>query len=129
MNQLSIQFNKKNKIPNKIINNPYRDYFSILYDVYNGGNLGSKSLISLIKNKDKIKKINKYFSKFINIKNINKIIKNDKKRALDWDWGNTSDNKVVKLFGLKKINFYIKHFQHIFPYDKNHKIIEEYGKI
>lgn len=128
MNQLSKKFYKNNNLSNyKIINNPYRDYFSIIYYVYNGGNLGSNSLTNLIKNKDKLKQINKYFSKFININKINKIIKNKKKINLDFDWNKTQDRKVVKLLGLKKIDFYLKYFKNIFPYNVNHKIIEEYG--
>jgi len=126
MNQLSKEFNKKNKINDPLIIDPYRDYFSIIYDVYNGGNLGGKSLKSLIKNKKKLKQIDKYFNQFIDIKNINKIIKNNKKKHLDWDWGKMGNSKLIKLFGLKKFDYYIKHFINIYPFDEKHEILAKY---
>jgi hypothetical protein len=85
MNNLSSKFHKENNLTRPFIKNPYRDYFSIIYDIYNGGNLGGKSLLKLIKNKDKIENIDKYFNKLINVKNIKKIIKNNNKRCLDWE--------------------------------------------
>jgi len=127
MNQLSKSFYIKNNKNNLIINDHYRDYFSIIYDVYNGANLGSKSLKTLIKNKNKLEKIDKYFNKFINVKIINKIIKNNKKNHLDWDWGKTEDPNVIKLFGLKPIKYYILYFINIFQYNKNNEIVYEFG--
>jgi hypothetical protein len=129
MNQINAKLYTKHKLNEfKVIKNPYRDYFAIIYDLYNGSNLGSNSLIKLIKNKSKIKKIDKYFSKLIDVKNIKKIIKNNKKRHLDWDWDSTYDHKVVKLFGLKKINYYLQKYKKIYPYNKDNYIIAEYGK-
>lgn len=128
MNQISNKFNKVNKINIPLIDDPYRDYFSILYDVYNGGNLGGKSLKSLMKNKLKLKQLDKYYNQFMDIKVINKIIKNNKKNHLDWNWGKTQDTNVVKLFGLKPFNKYLKHFLDIYPYDPEHDILYEYGQ-
>jgi hypothetical protein len=128
MNQLTSDLFKKNGIKDRIIDNPYRDYFSIIYDVYNGGNMGGKSLTTLIKNKDKIKKIDKYFNQFMDVKEIKRVIKNNNKKQLDWDWNKTLDKDVVKIFGLRNFDEYLKYFIIIFPYDKNHKIVEEYGK-
>jgi hypothetical protein len=82
----------------------------------------------LIKNSDKIKKIDKYFNKFLDIKTIKKIIINNKKHHLDWDWESTLDNNVVNLLGIKEPGEYLNHFVKIFPYDKDHNIIEEYGE-
>ena len=49
------------------------DFFNILYDVYDGGNLGAKSLSELLKkNKTKLDFIKKYFNKFFNVKMIDK---------------------------------------------------------
>ena len=127
MNDLSSKFYKKNKIDVPFIKNPHRDYFSIIYDIYNGSNLGGKSLLSLIKNKDKIKNIDEYFNKFINIKNIKKIIENNHKHHLDWDWTKTLDKNVVELLGIKDSDYYLKHFVKIFPYKNEHNIVEEYG--
>lgn len=126
MNELNKKLSKR-YFNDVFISNRYRDYFSIIYDVYNGGNHGGSSLYKLIKNNDKIKKIDKYFGKFLNVKTIKKIIKNNKKRHLDWDWEKTLDNDVVNLLGIKEPDEYLKHFIKIFPYDKNHNIIEEYG--
>ena len=36
--------------------------------------------------------------------------------------------KVVKLFGLKKINYYLQKYKKIYPYNKDNYIIAEYGK-
>jgi hypothetical protein len=127
MNQLTNVLFKKYDIKDKIIDNPYRDYFSIIYDVYNGGNLGANSLTKLIKNKDKINQIDKYFSNFIDVKRIKQIIKNSHKRELDWNWNKTYDVDFVKLLKLKDFNTYLKYFINIYPYDKEHKIVEEYG--
>jgi len=127
MNDLNKKLLKK-YTDDDFIANKYRDYFSIIYDVYNGANLGGSSLYSLIKNKDKLKKIDKYFNKFLNIKTIKKIIKNKKKKHLDRDWEKTLDDDVVNLLEIKEPDEYLKHFIKIFPYDKNHNIIEEYGK-
>jgi hypothetical protein len=114
-------------ISTNIVKDTYRDYFSILYDIYNGGNLGGKSLHSLIKNKNKLDSLDKYFNQFINIKTIKQIIKNNKKEKLDWDWSKMIDLNLVKLFKMKQPLEYLKHFEQIYPYDKNHEIIEEYG--
>ncbi len=127
MNQISKNFSKKNNYDLKLISNPYRDYFSILYDVYNGGNLGGKSMLSITKNKDKLKQIDKYFNLFFDVKTVKKIIANNKKRFLDWDWNKTYDDQVVELLGLKNFIQYLKHFVKIFPFDSEHKIVEEYG--
>ena len=91
------------------------------------GNLGGKSLHSLIKNKNKLDSLDKYFNQFINIKTIKQIIKNNKKEKLDWDWSKMIDLNLVKLFKMKQPLEYLKHFEQIYPYDKNHEIIEEYG--
>jgi hypothetical protein len=127
MNQISASFLKNHSMNYKIVDNPYRDYFSILYDVYNGANFGGISLMYWIQNKKKQKKIDTYFNHFMDIQQIKTIIKNEHKERLDWDWNKTHDKKVVKLLGLKKFNDYLKHFISIFPYDKEHVIVEEYG--
>jgi hypothetical protein len=127
MNEISQEHARENGMVFTFVKNKYRDYFSIIYDIYNGGNLGGNSLYNLIKNKDKLKLVDKYFNQFMDVKMIKKIIKNNKKRQLDWDWEKTFDQEVVELFGLKNINDYLEHFKDIYPYDKNHKIVEEYG--
>lgn len=127
MNELTQELSDKYDLNNKNLKNPNRDYFSIIYDVYNGGNIGGKSLYTLIKNKDKLKMVDKYFNKFFNIKIIKKIIDNNKKNHLDWDWNNTYDEKFCELIGLKNFFDYIDYFMEIFPKDKSHNIIKEFG--
>jgi hypothetical protein len=122
MNQLNKTIEKKYNSSYKIVKNPYRDYFSILYDVYNGANLGSNSLYNLIKNKNKLKQIDKYFNNFIDIKILKKIIKNNKKNELDWNWNITLDSTIIKLFKLKKFDELIDYFSNIFLYDEMRKL-------
>ncbi len=127
MNQLNAAFYKKHNIRMPCPLNPHRDYFSILYDLYDGANLGGKSFRTLIKNKEKWRKVERYFDQFLDTKNIKKIIKNKKKKMLDWDWTKTLDPKVVKLLGLQPIKKYLKYFENVFPYNEKHYIIEEFG--
>jgi len=130
-NQLNKIFGIKNNFSPPIIKNPYQDYFSILYDVYNGNNnLGGNSLYNLIKNKNKLIEIDKYFNNFMNISVIKKIIKNNQKYELDWKLNIiTLDPNIIKLIKLKNFDDLINYFSKIFLYDKTHDIIEEYGKI
>jgi hypothetical protein len=128
LTQLDKTIEQKYNSSNPIINNPYRDYFSILYDIYNGNNYGSNSLYNLIKNKNKLEKIDKYFNNFMNISIIKKIIKYNKKQELDWYWNITFEPNIIKLFKIKKFDDLINYFSKIFVYDEKHNIIEEYGK-
>lgn len=127
LNDLTQKITNEYDPDHKVLKNPYRDYFSILYDVYNGANLGGKSLYDLIKKQNKLKMVDRYFQQFMDIKIIKKIIKNNKKERLDWDWNKTLDNDFVKLISLKKFSEYINHFIEIYPVDDIHDIIEEYG--
>jgi hypothetical protein len=112
----------------KIIINPQRDYFSILFDVYNGSNLGSNSLYNLIKNKYNLNKIDKYFNQFMNIKVIKKIIDNKKKTYLDWNWNNMYDPKFNTLIGLKDKSYFINYFLNKYPTNNSHNIVNTFGK-
>jgi len=127
ISQISLAFQKKYKVNRKLIKDPYRDYFSIIYDIYNGANLGSTSLYSTIINKNKHKQIDKYFNSYFNTKVIKQIIKNNKKRHLDWDWQKTCNNEFIKMVGMKDIDQYLKRFKKIYPHNKTHIIVEEYG--
>jgi hypothetical protein len=127
MNDLTQELSNKYNFNGKNLKNPNRDYFSIIYDVYNGGNMGGKSLYKLIKNKDKLKMIDKYFNKFFNIKIIKKIIDNNKKNYLDWDWNKTYDENFCELVELKKLSDYIEYFVDIYPKNDSHNIIKEFG--
>ena len=127
MNYISQKFNKNFIKDRIVIHNPYRDYFSIIYDIYNGSNLGSNSLNNLIKNKSKLQDIDKYFKNFIDVNIIKKIIKNNKKEMLDWDWNKTYDEKIVKLLKIQNFKDKIGYFKKLYPYNKNNKIKNIYG--
>jgi hypothetical protein len=116
------QINKKK--PFKCLSN---DWFNILYDIYNGSNLGSSSLMSLTKNKEKQLFIKKYFSNFINIKIIDKIIKNHKKSELDWNWKITCDNELEKILLVKNTKEIFDYFYDIFSASLENNITEIYN--
>ena len=128
MNVLNQTFLNKNNIKEKALVNPYREYFAILFDVYNGGNLGGSSLYKLIKDKDNLYKLDKYFKKFINVKVIKKIIKNNKKSHLDWDWNKLYDKEFTELMNLNTTQEYINYFLNKYPKDDSHNIVREFGK-
>lgn len=110
-----------------IEHNPKRDYFNILWDLYNGGNLGSRSFTSLTKNESKQKFLKKYFSRFINVKILDKIAQNGKKIYIDWDWNNTLDPKFSDLIELTSPQEILNYFAEIFPIDATHDISEIFG--
>lgn len=106
---------------------PYQDIFNILYDLYNGGNLGGSSLMSLTKNETKIKFIKKYFSNFMNVKIIDKIIKNNKKEHLDGDWSNAFDTNFIKLIDLSNSSQILEYMKNIYKYNEEHEIEKEFN--
>ena len=62
------------------------DLFCLLYDIYNGENLGSISLTNLFyNNKKKMRMLKTYFNKFFNVKKLNRMI-NINKHIIDWSW-------------------------------------------
>jgi hypothetical protein len=137
LTQITEEIEKKYTPDNKIIEKDdgmYRDWFNIIYDVYDGGNLGSNSLMNLLydkknKNKDKIKFIKKYFNRFMDIKVIDKIIKNKKKENLNWDWRNTYDKSVVNLLKIQKPDKILKYFESVYK-DNNideDQVVKIYG--
>jgi hypothetical protein len=123
---------KKNQETPKLVKSPYEDVFNIIYDIYNGGNHGAESCISIArkrKNEKKEKFLHKYFSKFINTKFIQEIEKNKRKKSLmKWNWRMLYDPEMSKLFKVKLPKEYLKHFIKIYPKNDNHHIVEEFGK-
>jgi hypothetical protein len=113
----------KNNKDRKLFDNEYKDIFNILYDVYNGGNLGGTSLTELCKdNEYKLKFIKKYFSSFFNIEKIDLFVTNSKGHV-DWDWDNILDDEFrneIKLVNPKDLldDYFYKKF------DKIHKIVK-----
>jgi len=112
-----------------LVKSPCEDIFNILYDMYDGGNLGTESTMSIAKarhNERKERFLNKYFSQFINVKQIREIIKKDKKEPLDWDWRRMYDPALISFFGVKEPKDYLKHFVDIYPKKVEHHIVETY---
>lgn len=70
----------------KLFKSEYKDIYCIILDVYNGGNIGSKSLTTLCKDDpDKLKFLNKYFSNYFDVNVIDEYIEKSKNH-MDWDW-------------------------------------------
>jgi len=122
---------KKNQETPKLVKSPHEDVFNIIYDIYNGSNLGSKSCMSIARKRKNGKKENflhEYFSKFINTKLIQEIEKNKQKRHINRNWRMLYDPEISKLFKVKLPNQYLKQFVKIYPKNDNHNIVKEFGK-
>ena len=105
----------------KLYKSEYKDIYNIIYDVYNGGNLGSISLSELCKeNPDKLQFLKTYFSNYFNVDIIDEY-KIKSKKQMDWDWSNIVDNNFLKSIEIKKpTNLLNEYFYNIF-----HKIYQE----
>jgi hypothetical protein len=67
----------------------------IIFDVYNGGNLGATSLCELCKdNPDKLKFLKLYFSNYFNVNVIDEY-KIKSKQQMNWDWSNILDDEFL----------------------------------
>ena len=99
----------------KLYKSEYKDIYNIMFDVYNGGNLGSTSLTELCKdNPDKLKFLKLYFSNFFNVDVID-MYKTDSKKQIDRDWDNILDDEYLKSIEMKKPSELLdKYFYDIF---------------
>lgn len=88
----------------KLKKSEYRDIYNIILDVYNGQNLGAKSLRFLCQ-KDDAKKafLDEYFSNFFNVKIIKKYIENSP-GLMRWNWEDILDEKFRKSIQMKGPN-------------------------
>jgi len=127
LTQVDASVYKKVKMDYKIVDNPYKDIFAVTYDVYNGANLGAKSLTALIKDNKTKNQLDNYFNKFFDVETIKTIIRNGKKSKLNGVWDKTIDPKFIKYIDLKDGKTILKNFETIFPYNNKHKIIANYG--
>ena len=93
--------------------NAKRDVYTFLFDLYNGPNLGSQSLITIINNSFKNLKIRKLFisslkkviGSFLDYNVIDKALSKNS-NILDWTW-NISESKIL-MNTIKKPNEYFK---------------------
>lgn len=111
----------------KLVDSHHADLFNILYDVYNGANIGSSSLSKLLeKNNSKIKFIKKYFNTFFSTTKIDKL-KELNEMPMDWNMTKTFDKDFVSY--IKFINpdkIMLEYFSKIFIYDEEHEIEQEF---
>ena len=85
----------------RLYKSEYKDIYNIIFDVYNGGNLGSTSLSELCKDEpDKLKFLKMYFSNYFNVDSIDNYKKNSKKQ-MDWDWNNVLDKEFLESIEMK----------------------------
>ena len=108
--------NLNNEFKNfKLYKSEYKDIYNIIFDVYNGGNLGSTSLSELCKDDpDKIKFIRRYFSNYFNVDVIDEYKKNSE-QEMNWNWSNILDDEFVKSIEMTKPSDLLnKYFYDIF---------------
>lgn len=99
----------------KLYKSEYKDVYNILFDVYNGGNLGSMSLSELCKeNPDKLKFLKLYFSNYFNVNVIDEY-KIKSKQQMNWDWSNILDDEFLHSIQMKNpVNLLNDYFYNIF---------------
>ena len=96
----------------KLYKSLYKDIYCIIFDVYNGGNLGSTSLSELCKdNPDKLKFLKLYFSNYFNVDVIDEY-KTKSERNMNWDWGNITDDEFLKSIEMKNPNDLMNDYFH-----------------
>lgn len=114
------------------INNPLRDVYTFLYDLYDGANLGSSSLTTIInkysKNKENKKKLIKILKKEIGkYFNYSKVDKYKNNYNMDWVW-DISDSNILKST-IKKPNQYFNTnvFNNFRTLPKNANVIKKFN--
>jgi hypothetical protein len=65
----------------------------------------------------------------MSIHTIDKIIKNNKKNFLDWEWQKTYDKKFISLIKLKSSKDILKLFKNVYTPHSSHNIKYEYNNI
>jgi hypothetical protein len=85
----------------KLYKSDYKDIYNIIFDVYNGGNLGATSLTELCKdNPDKLKFLKVYFSNYFNVSVIDEYTAKSKFQMF-WNWNNILDDDFSKAIEMK----------------------------
>lgn len=96
----------------KLYKSLYKDIYCIIFDVYNGGNVGSTSLSELCKdNPDKLKFLKLYFSNYFNVDVIDEY-KTKSEKNMNWDWGNITDDEFLKSIEMKNPNDLMNDYFH-----------------
>jgi len=85
----------------KLYKSQYKDIYNIIFDVYDGQNLGSMSLTELCReNPDKIKFLKLYFSNYFNVDVICEY-KTKSKQQMNRDWSNILDDEFLRSIQMK----------------------------
>ncbi|ARF10684.1 divergent protein kinase [Hokovirus HKV1] len=85
----------------KLYKSEYKDVYNIIFDVYNGGNLGSRSLSELCKDHpNKLKFLKLYFSNYFNVDIVDEY-KTKSTTQMNWDWSNILDDEFLKSIEMK----------------------------
>lgn len=108
--------NLSNKLKNsELYKSNRKDIYNFIIDVYDGGNLGSISLMELLKtNTNKIQNLKKYFKTFFNVDVFDEY-KLNSGNNIDWDWDNILDDEYAKSIDFKDPIFLLDtYFYNIF---------------
>lgn len=106
-----------------LFNSSTKDIYNLIYDIYDGSNLGGKSLMSLCEQDEyKNKFIKSYFSNFFNVDIIDHY-KSNSNVHMNWDWNNILDEEFSKKIEIKEPLYLMEnYFYDIFC--KNNENIE-----
>ena len=94
----------------KLFKSSVKDIYNLIYDIYDGSNLGGTSLMFLCE-QDEFKKkfLKSYFSTFFNIDIIDNYKKNSNSH-MNWDWNNILDDDFAKKIEIKKPLFLMENY-------------------
>lgn len=106
----------------RLYKNDYKDFYNLLYDVYDGANLGAESLSSLCNNNAAKKTfVKEYFSTFFDVDVIDEY-KKKSPNQMNWDWYNVLDKDFLNSINLRKPeNLLNDYFHEIFSKPKKNK--------
>jgi hypothetical protein len=80
----------------KLYKSKYKDIYNIIFDVYNGGNIGSTSLTELCKdNKDKLDFLKLYFANYFNVSVVDTYVANNRDQ-MNWNWNNILEEDFLE---------------------------------
>lgn len=116
----------KNHHVTKLSKDNVKDIYNLIYDIYNGGNLGSTSLTVLFQNDPiKLEFIKKYFSNFFNVAQVD-YLRSKEPIEMNWNWHILKDADVNNMIAMKTPNELMDvYFRRIFA-DKSNKVVAVY---
>lgn len=86
----------------KLMKSTTKDAYNIVYDIYNGGNLGARSLSELCKDDpDKISFLKEYFGNYFNVTAVDEYRSNSAPN-MNWDWNSILDSSFANTIGMRE---------------------------